>query len=73
MTTPGVEDAAGHHGPGVAGASARDAAPARPIRMGALIWSQYTSWPELRDAASRADQAGLDDLWALDHLMPVNG
>jgi alkanesulfonate monooxygenase SsuD/methylene tetrahydromethanopterin reductase-like flavin-dependent oxidoreductase (luciferase family) len=45
----------------------------RPIRSGALIWSQYTDWTDLMAAASRAERSGCDDLWALDHLMPVNG
>jgi alkanesulfonate monooxygenase SsuD/methylene tetrahydromethanopterin reductase-like flavin-dependent oxidoreductase (luciferase family) len=44
-----------------------------PIRVGALLWPQATSWPELRDAALRADAAGLDSLWTWDHLHAITG
>jgi len=44
-----------------------------PIRMGALLWPQTSSWPELRDAGIRADAAGLDSLWTWDHLEAIVG
>src|SRR6185295_1250384 len=43
------------------------------IRVGALLWPQTESWPALRDAAIRADKAGLDCLWTWDHLMAIVG
>ena len=43
------------------------------IRVGALLWPQTESWPALRDAAIRADKAGLDSLWTWDHLMAIVG
>jgi len=47
--------------------------PRFPVRVGALIWPQTPSWPELRDAAVRADRAGLDSLWTWDHLNAIVG
>jgi F420-dependent oxidoreductase-like protein len=43
------------------------------IKIGALLWPQTGSWPALRDAAIRADRAGLDSLWTWDHLMAIVG
>jgi F420-dependent oxidoreductase-like protein len=43
------------------------------IKIGALLWPQTDSWPTLRDAAVRADRAGLDSLWTWDHLMAIVG
>jgi alkanesulfonate monooxygenase SsuD/methylene tetrahydromethanopterin reductase-like flavin-dependent oxidoreductase (luciferase family) len=43
------------------------------LKIGALIWNQYTDWPSLRDAAQRCDQLGFDSLWAWDHLYPIVG
>jgi F420-dependent oxidoreductase-like protein len=39
------------------------------MRFGAAFWVQRTGWPELRDAAVRAEAAGFDDLWVDDHLL----
>jgi len=44
-----------------------------PVRVGALLWPQTPSWPELRDAAIRADRAGVDSLWTWDHLNAIVG
>ena len=44
-----------------------------PIRVGALLWPQRTTWPELREAARAADAAGLDSLWTWDHLHAIVG
>jgi alkanesulfonate monooxygenase SsuD/methylene tetrahydromethanopterin reductase-like flavin-dependent oxidoreductase (luciferase family) len=38
-----------------------------------LIWSQFTTWPELMRAASVADGVGFDDIWSWDHLVPIKG
>jgi alkanesulfonate monooxygenase SsuD/methylene tetrahydromethanopterin reductase-like flavin-dependent oxidoreductase (luciferase family) len=44
-----------------------------PVRMGALLWVQQTGWDELSRAARLADTAGLDSLWAWDHLHAIVG
>src|SRR2546423_7170820 len=44
-----------------------------PIKVGALLWPQYTDWPALRDAAELADHLGYDSLWTWDHLYPIVG
>ncbi len=43
------------------------------IRLGALCWNQYTTWPALLDAGRRADRLGYDTLWTWDHLCPSVG
>ena len=43
------------------------------IRIGALIWPQYTEWEPLERAAARADELGYDSLWTWDHLYPIVG
>ncbi|HSH21541.1 MAG TPA: TIGR03560 family F420-dependent LLM class oxidoreductase [Candidatus Caenarcaniphilales bacterium] len=43
------------------------------IKIGALIWPQYTEWQPLQDAAARADELGFDSLWTWDHLYPIVG
>jgi F420-dependent oxidoreductase-like protein len=43
------------------------------MRFGAAFWVQRTSWPELREAALRAEAAGFDDLWIDDHLLSDEG
>jgi F420-dependent oxidoreductase-like protein len=43
------------------------------VRLGALLWSQYTTWPAMLEAAQRADRLGYDTLWTWDHLYPVVG
>ncbi len=47
--------------------------PEFPVRVGALLWPQTSSWPLIRDAAVRVDRAGLDSLWTWDHLMAIVG
>jgi alkanesulfonate monooxygenase SsuD/methylene tetrahydromethanopterin reductase-like flavin-dependent oxidoreductase (luciferase family) len=44
-----------------------------PIKVGALLWPQYTDWPTLRDTAQLADELGYDSLWTWDHLYPIVG
>jgi F420-dependent oxidoreductase-like protein len=43
------------------------------VKIGALLWPQTNSWPALREAAVRADKAGIDSLWTWDHLMAIVG
>jgi alkanesulfonate monooxygenase SsuD/methylene tetrahydromethanopterin reductase-like flavin-dependent oxidoreductase (luciferase family) len=43
------------------------------IRLGALCWNQYTSWPAMLEAGRRADRLGYDSLWTWDHLYPIVG
>ncbi len=43
------------------------------IRLGALCWNQYTTWPDLLEAGRRADRLGFDTLWTWDHLYPIVG
>jgi alkanesulfonate monooxygenase SsuD/methylene tetrahydromethanopterin reductase-like flavin-dependent oxidoreductase (luciferase family) len=43
------------------------------IRLGALCWNQYTTWPALLEAGQRADRLGFDTLWTWDHLYPIVG
>jgi F420-dependent oxidoreductase-like protein len=43
------------------------------MRFGAQLWSQHTSWPDFRDAAQAADQAGWDGVWTWDHLLAIFG
>ena len=47
--------------------------PTTPIRLGALCWNQYTTWPALLEAGRRADRLGFDTLWTWDHLYPIIG
>jgi alkanesulfonate monooxygenase SsuD/methylene tetrahydromethanopterin reductase-like flavin-dependent oxidoreductase (luciferase family) len=43
------------------------------IRLGALCWNQYTTWPALLEAGQLADRLGYDTLWTWDHLYPIVG
>ncbi len=43
------------------------------IRLGALCWNQYTTWPDMLEAGRRADALGYDTLWTWDHLYPIVG
>lgn len=43
------------------------------VKLGALCWNQYTTWPDLRAAGARADALGFDSLWTWDHLYPIVG
>ena len=47
--------------------------PMSDIRLGALCWNQYTTWPALLEAGIRADRLGYDTLWTWDHLYPIVG
>jgi alkanesulfonate monooxygenase SsuD/methylene tetrahydromethanopterin reductase-like flavin-dependent oxidoreductase (luciferase family) len=43
------------------------------ITLGAIPWTQHTTWADLRDAGARAESLGYDSLWAWDHLYPIIG
>ena len=43
------------------------------VKLGALCWNQYTSWPDLLAAGQRAERVGFDTLWTWDHLYPIVG
>ncbi len=43
------------------------------VKIGALLWNQYTDWQSMRDAAVRTDQLGYEDVWTWDHLYPIVG
>ena len=43
------------------------------LRLGALCWNQYTTWPAMLEAGRRADTLGYDTLWTWDHLYPIVG
>jgi F420-dependent oxidoreductase-like protein len=43
------------------------------ISLGALLWNQAATYPEMRDAARRIDALGYDHLWAWDHLYAIYG
>src|SRR3954452_1192136 len=43
------------------------------VKLGTLLWPQTDSWAALREAAERADRAGLDSLWTWDHLNAIVG
>jgi F420-dependent oxidoreductase-like protein len=46
---------------------------ANEVKLGALLWNQYTEWQPLLGAAKRADDLGYDSLWTWDHLYPIVG
>ena len=46
---------------------------ANDVKLGVLLWPQYTEWQPLQDAAQRADELGFDSLWTWDHLYPIVG
>lgn len=45
----------------------------RRLKLGAHLWSQYATWPELRMAGLEAERLGYDDLWTWNHLYPIVG
>ena len=44
-----------------------------PVKLGVLIWPQYTDWQSLQAAGHRADELGFDSIWTWDHLYPIVG
>src|SRR3954467_6269722 len=43
------------------------------VKLGTLLWPQSDSWAAIRDAALRAERAGVDSLWTWDHLNAIVG
>ena len=43
------------------------------MKLGALLWPQYTDWRSLRDTGELVDRLGYDSLWTWDHLYPIVG
>jgi alkanesulfonate monooxygenase SsuD/methylene tetrahydromethanopterin reductase-like flavin-dependent oxidoreductase (luciferase family) len=43
------------------------------LKLGAILWNQYTDWPSFLEAGVRADRLGFDSLWTWDHLYPIVG
>jgi alkanesulfonate monooxygenase SsuD/methylene tetrahydromethanopterin reductase-like flavin-dependent oxidoreductase (luciferase family) len=43
------------------------------VKLGALVWPQYTDWESLRDTGVLIDRLGYDSLWTWDHLYPIVG
>lgn len=43
------------------------------VKLGVLLWPQTASWPQIRDAAVRAERAGISSLWTWDHLNSIVG
>ena len=44
-----------------------------PLRFGAVLSHQATTWSAFRDAAEAADAAGFDSIWTWDHLLASEG
>ena len=34
-----------------------------PVKIGALVWNQYTDWPAMLRVARQAETLGYDSLW----------
>lgn len=43
------------------------------LKLGILLWSQASPWPDLLAAAKRVDELGYDHLWTWDHLYAIFG
>ena len=43
------------------------------VLLGVNLWSMHTTWPDLLDAAVRADELGYDTLSTSDHVLAVVG
>jgi alkanesulfonate monooxygenase SsuD/methylene tetrahydromethanopterin reductase-like flavin-dependent oxidoreductase (luciferase family) len=43
------------------------------VKLGALLWTERTSWDELLGAAVAIDRAGFDSIWCSDHLLAATG
>jgi alkanesulfonate monooxygenase SsuD/methylene tetrahydromethanopterin reductase-like flavin-dependent oxidoreductase (luciferase family) len=43
------------------------------MKVGVLVWNQYTDWPAMKHMGQRADALGYDSLWTWDHLYPILG
>ncbi len=43
------------------------------LRLGILLWSQATTWPEMLSTARRVEALGYDHLWTWDHVYAIFG
>jgi alkanesulfonate monooxygenase SsuD/methylene tetrahydromethanopterin reductase-like flavin-dependent oxidoreductase (luciferase family) len=43
------------------------------VKLGALLWPQYTDWESLAETGELVDRLGYDSLWTWDHLYPIVG
>ncbi len=43
------------------------------VELGVALWSQSSTWPELLQAARRAEHLGYDHLWTWDHILAIFG
>jgi alkanesulfonate monooxygenase SsuD/methylene tetrahydromethanopterin reductase-like flavin-dependent oxidoreductase (luciferase family) len=43
------------------------------LKLGILLWSQGSPWPEFLAAAKRVDELGYDHLWTWDHVYAIFG
>jgi alkanesulfonate monooxygenase SsuD/methylene tetrahydromethanopterin reductase-like flavin-dependent oxidoreductase (luciferase family) len=43
------------------------------LKLGVLIWPQYTEWRALQEFGTFADELGYDSIWTWDHLYPIVG
>ncbi len=43
------------------------------MKLGALVWPQYTDFDSLRETGALVDRLGFDSLWTWDHVYPIVG
>jgi alkanesulfonate monooxygenase SsuD/methylene tetrahydromethanopterin reductase-like flavin-dependent oxidoreductase (luciferase family) len=43
------------------------------VKLGALVWPQYTDWESLQQTGALVDRLGYDSLWTWDHVYPIVG
>jgi alkanesulfonate monooxygenase SsuD/methylene tetrahydromethanopterin reductase-like flavin-dependent oxidoreductase (luciferase family) len=43
------------------------------LKLGILLWSQASPWPDFLAAAKRVDELGYDHLWTWDHVYAIFG
>jgi alkanesulfonate monooxygenase SsuD/methylene tetrahydromethanopterin reductase-like flavin-dependent oxidoreductase (luciferase family) len=43
------------------------------VKLGALVWPQYSDWQSLQETGALVDRLGYDSLWTWDHLYPIVG
>ena len=47
--------------------------PSRPVRIGVQLQPQHATYPQIRDAVRRVEDAGADILFNWDHFFPLSG
>lgn len=43
------------------------------MKLGALVWPQYTDWESVQQTGALVDRLGYDSLWTWDHVYPIVG